>query len=126
MALGDCFPTELINTIDLRIERVSFSDDYADEIPGSRTVIGENLPAITVPSRKVFTRDVDSESDTQLTDVILSPLVAPAGIQQKDLVSWTPRDFGPAVADAEVEEIEYVSGVDGLESVILKVGRRIV
>lgn len=125
MALGDCFPTELINTIDLRIERPTFSDDYSDEV-GTLALIGENLPAITVPSRRVFTRDVNSESDTQLTDVIMSPLVAPSDIRQKDLVSWTPRDFGPAVADAEVEEIEYVSGVDGLESVILKVGRRIV
>lgn len=125
MALGDCFPTELINTIDLRIERPTFSDDYSDEA-GTLALIGENLPAITVPSRQVFTRDVNSESDTQLTDVILSPLVAPSDIRQKDLVSWTPRDFGPAVADAEIEEIEYVSGVDGLESVVLKVGRRIV
>ncbi len=126
MALGECFPTELINTIDLKIERVTFSDDWTDEVPGSRQVLGENLPAITVPSREVFLREVTSESNTQLTDVTLSPLVAPSDIQQKDLVSWTPSSFGPAVVDAEVEEIEYVSGVDGLEHVLLRVGRRVV
>ncbi len=126
MALGECFPTELINTLNLKIERVSFSDDYGDEIPSTRVIIGENLPAIVVPCRRVFIRVVDSESDTQLSDVVMSPLVAPADIRQKDLVTWTPRTFGPQVVDAEVEEIEYISGVDGLESVVLKVGRRVV
>lgn len=126
MALGDCFPVELINTLNLKIERVTFSDDYGDETTATRLLIGENLAAIVVPSRKVFTQEVDAESDTQQSDVIMGPLVAPSDIRQKDVVSWTPSDFGPAVVDAEVEEIEHISGVDGLESVVLKVGRRVI
>ena len=123
MSLGDCFPSELINTTNLSIVRRTFSDDWSDET-GASTTIAEGLSAIVVPSRRAFTRTVDDESSTQLSDVILDPRTAPAGIQMKDLVTWT--DFYGVVTDAEVEEIERVSGVAGLESVVLKVGRRVV
>ncbi len=121
MALGDCFPTELINTTDLSIERFAYSDDYSDE-SGTPTVIGSGLSAIVVPSRLAFTREVDAEETTRLADVILDPITAPADIQQKDVVEWT--DFYGTITDAEVQEIERVSGVDGLEFIVLKVGRR--
>ncbi len=122
MALGDCFPAELINTTNLKILRHTFSDDYSDESTTTAATIGENLEAIVVPSRRAFTREVDAEEDTRLSDVILRPDKAPAGIQTKDHVQWT--DFYGTITDAEVQEIERVSGVDGLESIILKVGRR--
>ena len=121
MALGDCFPTELINTTDLEITRPTFSEDYSDET-GTPAVIGTGLSAIVVPSRLAFTREVDAEETTQLSDVILDPITAPAGILVKDVVSWT--DFYGVITDAEVQEIERISGVDGLEAVVLKVGRR--
>lgn len=124
MALGDCFPTELINTTDLSIRRATFDDEWSDETAAAELVLGQNLSAIVVPARRVLTRDVDLEEDTRLADVILSPLEAPAGIQQKDIVRWT--DFYGEITDAEVEEIERVSGVDGLESVVLRVGRRVI
>ena len=123
MALGDCFPTELINTTNLSITRFASTTEWGDE-DGTTTVIGTSLSAIVVPTRKVFVRDVDAEQDIRLADVILSPLEAPADIRVKDVVAWT--DFYGAIADAEVQEIERVSGVDGLESVVLRVGRRTV
>ena len=74
-----------------------------------------------IPSRKTFARDVDSEEDTRIADVILDPRTAPAGIQTKDRVTWT--DLLGIVTDAEVQEIQPFSGIDGLESIVLKVGR---
>ena len=122
MALGDEFPTSLINTTDLKILRHAFSDDWSDESTSTATTIGENLEAIVVPSRRVFTREVSAEETSRLSDVILRPDTAPADIRIKDHVQWT--DFYGAITDAEVQEIERVSGVPGLESIILKVGRR--
>ena len=123
MALGDCFPSELINTTDLEITRPTFSDEWSDET-GTPTVVGTGLSAIVVPSRLALTREVDAEETTQLSDVILDPITAPAGIMEKDVVRWT--DFYGTITDAEVQEIERISGVDGLEAVVLKVGRRTV
>ncbi len=120
MALGDCFPTELVNTTDLSITRFAVTDDYSDE-SGATTVIGTALSAIVIPNRRAFTRDVDSEEDTRLADVILDPRTAPADIQTKDVVRWT--DFYGLTDDAEVQEIQRFSGIDGLESITLKVGR---
>ena len=122
MALGDCFPAELINTTNLKILRHTFSDDYSDETTTTAITIGENLEAIVVPVRLAFTREVDAEATTRLADVILRPDKAPANIAIKDFVQWT--DFYGTITDAEVQEIERVSGVDGLESIVLKVGRR--
>ena len=121
MALGDCYPVELVNTKDLSISRFAVSDEWSDEA-GSPTVLASGLSAIVIPNRRAFTRDVDSEEDTRLADVILDPRTAPAGIQTKDVVRWT--DFYGEITDAEVQEIQRFSGIDGLESIVLKVGRR--
>lgn len=121
MAIGDLFPEELVNTMDLRIERPTFSQEWSDE-SGSPTVLASGLSAIVVPSRRALTREVDTEESPVLADVILNPSTAPAGIQEKDQVTWT--DFYGATTSAEVQEIQRFSGVPGLESVVLKVGRR--
>ena len=120
MALGDCFPEELINTTDLEITRPDITDDWGDE-DAAATVIGTGLEAIVVPARRVLVREVDAEEIPRLADVILRP-TAPAGIQLKDVVTWT--DFYGAVEESEVQEIERISGVDGLEAIVLRVGRR--
>ncbi len=121
MALGDCFPTDLVNTTDLSITRYTVSDEWSDEAD-SGTSIATGLSAIALPNRRIFVRDVDSEEDVRQGDVILDPRTAPAGIQTKDVVRWT--DFYGETTDAEVQEVQRFSGIDGLESVVLKVGRR--
>ena len=121
MALGDCFPTQLVNTTDLVITRFAVSDEWSDETD-SGTVLASALAAIVVPNKRAFVREVDSEEDVRLADVILDPRTAPADIRTKDAVRWS--DFYGAVSDAEVQEVQRFSGIDGLESIVLKVGRR--
>ena len=121
MALGDCFPSDLVNTTDLSITRYPLTNDYADET-GSTTVVATGLSAIVVPVEERFVRELDSEEPALIARVLLDPLTAPAGIQQRDVVQWS--DFYGSIVDAQVEEIERVSGVDGLEHLSLLVGRR--
>lgn len=121
-ALGDCFPAEFINTTDLQITRSSFVDDYGDET-GSPTVIVSGLSAIVVPNKDRFAQQPGFEESVRVADIILDPVTATSiTILQKDLVTWS--DFFGTVTEAHVEEIRRVSGVPGLESVTLIVGRR--
>ena len=119
MAAGDLFPTELINTTDLVIERPNFSDDYGDET-GAPTVLGSALSAIAIPARD-FTRDESEESTELVAKIIMSPTVIPAGVQERDVARWT--DFY-GTHEGEIRKIEPFSGVAGLECVQLRVGRR--
>lgn len=121
MALGDCYPDDLVNTVNLSITRYAVSDDWSDETDAG-TVLASGLSAVVIPNKRVFTRDVDSEEDVRLADVILDPRTAPADIRTKDAVAWT--DFYGAIGDAEVQEVQRFSGIDGMESIVLKVGRR--
>jgi hypothetical protein len=121
MALGDCYPDELVNTTDLSITRYTVSDEWSDET-GTTVVLASGLASIVVPNKRVFIRELESEEDARIADVILDPRTAPAGIQSKDVVRWT--DFYGETTDAEVQEITRYSGIDGLESIVLKVGRR--
>lgn len=120
MALGDLFPVELINTTDLAISRPTFGAGFADAT-GAPAAIASGLSAIAVP-RQTLTREPDAEQPAVIAEVILDPRTIPTDIRRKDVITWS--DFYGAVTEAEVVEIERHSGVDGLESVSLKVGRR--
>ena len=121
MALGDQFPTELVNTTDFAIERPGFNANWSDDV-GVPTSILSGVSAIVVPQGgSLLTRDVSGQEVATQELAILPPNIISIP-EEKDRATWT--DVFGVRQDREVVSVQRLSGIDGYESVVLSLGHR--
>lgn len=122
MAFSDCFPTELINTTDLVVTRQGKVSDYGDDSGAAPSTIVAATSAV-VERKADLIKDVNNQEVSIAVDVYLPGNAAGvANVRNGDLVSWS--DVFGSVSNEEVQVVDPVSGVDGLEHVKLRLGRR--
>jgi hypothetical protein len=117
--VADLFPYELVNVIDLRVERMGSQTDFGAE-SGTRTVVMQDQRAIVARSQdkiKVFS----GESLRLAADIYLPPDAAV--VLRGDRAIWS--DFNGSVNEEEIVEITpWAFGPDDLFGVRLRVGQR--
>lgn len=123
MALGDCFPTDLVNVDDFTITRPTSTGRWGDDSSGTPATILGPVDAIVIRKTDLI-RGVDGEELSLQADAYLDPTTPGlADVRQKDRAAWS--DFVGASSNEEVQVVEPSSGVDGLEHVRIRLGRRI-
>lgn len=119
---GEDFPTDLINTTNLRFERPVPSTLWGDD--ASAAQIAGPIEAI-VELKQELVRRLDGEEAVVSADIIMRPDTPNAlSIRQKDRAFWTMTPGG-AYADEEVLVVEPWSGVAGLEHIRVRIVRRV-
>lgn len=123
MAFGDCFPADLVNATDFTVTRPGISEEWGDD-EGTPTAVAGPLEAV-VEEKTDLIRTVEGEEVSLLANVYLRADAPNVGnIRHRDRAAWTMTPGG-SFADEEILVVERVSGVDGLEHVRLRLGRRI-
>ena len=122
MAFGDCFPTDLINTQDFTVTRPTSTGRWGDDSTTAPAAILGPAPAIA-ERRNDLLRDIDNREVSALVNAYLPPNTTGAeNVQVGDRATWT--DVFGTQNELIVLVAEPVSGVDGLEHVRLRLGRR--